>query len=149
MARKAIRWTGTRRGRYYFPLARHVHTTVLEVHSPMLDQTCIFCRIIRGEIPAAKVYEDEATIVFRDIAPKAPVHLLAVPKEHYAGIHSIPTDKMRIMVRLSSAVKKVVLQEKLDARGYRLIVNSGEQAGQAVPHLHVHILSGGPMQWPA
>jgi histidine triad (HIT) family protein len=114
----------------------------------MLDHTCIFCKIIRGEIPAATVYQDETTIVFRDIAPKAPVHLLAVPKQHFAGIHLVPADAMHIMVTLGSAVKKVELQEKLDTLGYRLIVNSGEQAGQAVPHLHVHILSGGPMQWP-
>jgi histidine triad (HIT) family protein len=114
----------------------------------MLDQNCVFCRIIRGEIPATKVYEDDTCTVFRDIAPKAPLHLLAVPKEHYAAIHLIPADKMHLVVSLCAAIKKVIAQENLAQAGYRMVVNSGEQAGQEVPHLHVHLLSGGPMRWP-
>jgi histidine triad (HIT) family protein len=110
---------------------------------------CLFCRIVKGEIPAKKVYEDADTLVFADISPQAPVHLLAVPKQHYASIHEIPADKMDILAKLFAAVGAVAAQQELEAKGgYRLVINSGEHAGQAVPHIHVHILSGRPMAWP-
>ncbi|MBD3316333.1 MAG: HIT domain-containing protein [Chitinivibrionales bacterium] len=110
---------------------------------------CLFCKIVKGEIPAEKVYEDEHTIVINDIDPKAPIHLLAIPKDHYAAIHEIPSGQMETMDRVMNAVSTVVRERKFPEKGgYRLVVNAGENAGQAVPHIHVHILSGRLMQWP-
>jgi histidine triad (HIT) family protein len=109
---------------------------------------CIFCKIVSGQIPAAKVYEDENILVFKDVTPQAPVHLLAIPKDHYASVHDVPADKMHIMTDLFSAVNAVVNKLDLCKNGYRLVINSGAQAGQAVPHIHVHILAGRDMSWP-
>ena len=114
----------------------------------MLDQNCLFCKIIQGTIPAAKVYEDEYTIAFNDIAPRAPVHILVIPKTHHASIHEIPEGESEIVQQVFAAVCAVVKQEKLTGDGYRLVVNYGEQSGQAVPHLHVHVLGGRAMHWP-
>jgi len=115
----------------------------------MNDPNCLFCKMIRGEIPVKKAYEDEQALVFHDISPKAPVHLLAVPKQHFAGVHDVPAANAALFAGLFSAVGAVVRREKLDETGgYRLVVNSGENAGQAVAHIHVHILSGRTMAWP-
>jgi histidine triad (HIT) family protein len=111
-------------------------------------QDCLFCKIIAGQIPSSKVFEDEHTLIFKDISPKAPTHLLAIPKEHYATVQDIPIAKMGLMIDLFNAVGKIVKQLDLGAKGYRLVINSGEQAGQAVPHLHVHILAGRHLAWP-
>ena len=109
---------------------------------------CLFCKIIAGAIPCDKVYQDENTLIFKDINPKAPTHLLAIPKEHYATVQEIPSAKMGLMVNLFNAVSKIVTQLDLGADGYRLVINSGEQAGQAVPHLHIHVLAGRHLAWP-
>lgn len=106
---------------------------------------CIFCKIINNELPSKKVFEDENTLAFRDVTPKAPHHILVIPREHYAGIHEIPSEKMDIMDRVFSTVKQVVKQEKLTENGYRLIVNFGPDSNQIVPHIHVHILAGRKM----
>lgn len=106
---------------------------------------CIFCKIINNEIPSNKIFEDENTLAFKDIAPKAPHHILVIPHTHYAGIHEIPSNKMNIMEQIFSTVKKVVIQEKLLENGYRLIVNFGADSNQLVPHIHVHILAGKKM----
>jgi histidine triad (HIT) family protein len=109
---------------------------------------CIFCKIVGNQIPAKKIHEDEYTVAFNDLNPQAPVHILVIPKEHYSGIHEIPADKTDIVKRLFDAVTTVVKKNSLDVKGYRLIVNFGEKAGQSVPHIHVHILSGREMKWP-
>ncbi len=109
---------------------------------------CIFCKIIAGQIPASKIYEDEHTLIFKDISPKAPVHLLAIPKKHFEGIHDVPASEMSLMTELFAAIAKAVKQLQLAENGYRLVINSGEHAGQAVPHIHVHILSGRDLAWP-
>lgn len=114
----------------------------------MLDEKCLFCKIIRSEIPSQKVYEDDHALIFRDIGPKAPVHLLAIPKEHYAGVHEIPSDKLGILRDLYAAVSSAVRNEGLDAAGYRLVTNFGDAAGQSVQHIHIHILSGRDFTWP-
>jgi len=115
----------------------------------MLDPQCLFCKIIRGEIPAQKVYEDDTAVVFRDISPQAPVHLLAIPKAHYASVDDIPEEHMDLMTGLFRAVKDVVEKQNLKTQGgYRLVINKGESAGQAVPHIHIHILAGRRMSWP-
>jgi histidine triad (HIT) family protein len=109
---------------------------------------CLFCKIIKKEIPAPRVYEDEHAIVIKDINPQAPVHLLALPRKHYSGVHEVKAADEKIFGKLFLAVSKVVEQEQLAANGYRLVINFGEKAGQSVPHIHVHILSGRPMHWP-
>ena len=109
---------------------------------------CLFCGVVRREVPAEVVYEDSDTIVIRDIHPQAPVHLLAIPKAHYGAIHEVPPAEAGFFDRLFRAVAAVVEKERLAAYGYRLVVNSGRTSGQSVFHIHVHILSGRPMHWP-
>ena len=115
----------------------------------MPENDCLFCRIIAGEIPAEKVYENEGSLAFKDIHPQAPVHLLVIPKVHYAAVHEVPDDQMTIMADLYRTVSAVVREQNLAAKGgYRLVINAGPKAGQAVGHIHVHILSGRKLTWP-
>ncbi|MCX7726271.1 MAG: histidine triad nucleotide-binding protein [Chitinispirillaceae bacterium] len=109
---------------------------------------CIFCKIIKKEISVQPVYEDEYSIVIKDINPQAPSHLLAIPKAHYTAIHLIPESEDNLLYNLFKAIKKVVSEQGLDKKGYRLVINSGSTAGQSVDHLHVHILSGRQFHWP-
>ena len=102
---------------------------------------CIFCRIIKGEIPSTKVYEDENCYAFRDINPQAPVHILVVPKTHLASCAEIDESNAHIAGEVFTAISKIARQEGLDG-GYRVITNCGEDAGQTVRHLHYHILAG-------
>lgn len=107
----------------------------------MLDGKCIFCRIIDGEIPAAKVYEDEKFCVFRDVEPKAKVHLLAVPKTHFKLLSQIGESEAEILTHMLKKIPQIASDNGC-ADGYRLIVNQGDDAGQTVFHLHIHILGG-------
>jgi len=109
---------------------------------------CLFCGMVRRDVPAKVVYEDEAALVIRDINPQAPTHLLAIPKKHYGAIHEVPPSEAGYFDKLCRAVSAVLEQEKLTDYGYRLVVNSGRRSGQSVFHIHVHILSGRPMHWP-
>ena len=106
-------------------------------------QNCIFCRIVAGELPSKRVYEDEAVIAFHDIHPQAPVHVLVVPKEHVAALSDLEHDHHDMAGRLLLAVPRVAAEigEEL-AEGFRVIVNNGPAGGQTVPHLHLHILGG-------
>jgi histidine triad (HIT) family protein len=113
-----------------------------------MDSNCLFCKIINKQIPVSPVYEDANTIVIKDINPQAPVHLLALPRKHYSGVHEVNAADNKLFEQLFKSISKVVEQEKLANAGYRLVVNYGEKAGQTVSHIHVHILSGRPMQWP-
>lgn len=106
--------------------------------------SCIFCKIAKKEIPTEPVYEDEYTIAFNDLNPQAPVHVLVIPKEHYASLNEL--DNKEVMSALFSAVKNVV--KKLGISEYRTVINTGESAGQTVFHLHIHILAGRPLKWP-
>ncbi len=110
---------------------------------------CLFCKIIENKIPAQKVYEDDSSIVIKDINPQAPVHYLAIPKKHYVSVHLVPPAEMDLLSKLFHAINQVVKSESLESRGgYRLVINSGENSGQAVAHIHVHILAGRKMDWP-
>lgn len=109
---------------------------------------CLFCKMANNLIPVTKVYEDDQVIVINDINPQAPHHLLAIPRRHYSAIHEVPSGELGLFQALSGAVQKVVTEKGLSAKGYRLVINSGESAGQTVPHIHVHILSGRDMHWP-
>ena len=103
---------------------------------------CLFCKIIRGEIPSTKVWEDEKTYAFRDINPQAPVHILVIPKEHIASIDEVRTENVEAASACLLAIPKIAAQEGLLPGGYRVVSNCGPDAGQTVPHLHFHILAG-------
>ncbi|MBQ2895340.1 MAG: histidine triad nucleotide-binding protein [Oscillospiraceae bacterium] len=102
---------------------------------------CLFCKIIAGDIPSAKVYEDEYVYAFRDIAPQAPTHILVVPKAHIASVAELTAENSVHAARCLEAVARIAESEGL-AGGYRVISNCGADAGQTVHHLHFHILGG-------
>lgn len=105
---------------------------------------CLFCKIIAGEIPSNKVYEDEHVFAFRDINPQAPVHILVVPREHIRCAADITEENSVLVSQCFEAIAKIARQENLND-GFRVINNCGEAAGQTVPHLHFHILAGKPL----
>ncbi len=107
-------------------------------------ENCLFCKIIRGEIPSGKVYEDENVYAFRDINPQAPVHVLVVPKKHFVSLSDIQSASDGELAACLRAVRLIAEQEKLE-NGYRLVSNCGPDACQSVPHLHFHILGGRQM----
>lgn len=105
-----------------------------------MDEKCIFCKIIRKELPSNIVYENEKVIAFPDINPKTPVHILIVPKEHIANINEVKDTA--IFSDLFQAVKDIAEKEGIREQGYRIIVNTGKNGGQLVDHLHMHLLGG-------
>ena len=105
---------------------------------------CLFCKIIAGEIPSAKVYEDDMIYAFRDIAPQTPVHILFVPKKHIASADGITSENSAYVARIFEVIPKIAAAEGL-TNGYRVITNCGEDACQSVKHLHFHLLGGTQM----
>ena len=107
---------------------------------------CLFCKFVSGEIPVNKVYEDDKMIIIRDINPQAKNHFLAIPKTHFKLLSEMTEDDAE---RLKRILKKIpTLEKELElTNGYRLVINQGDDAGQTVPHLHIHILSGQKMGW--
>jgi len=101
---------------------------------------CIFCKIVQGDIPCNKVYEDEHVLAFHDIDPKADTHILVIPKQHIVNLMSVEGDEWDTVSKLLKTVNDIAQKEKLE--GYRLITNNGEQGGQEVFHMHWHILAG-------
>ena len=102
---------------------------------------CLFCKIIAGEIPSNKVYEDETVYAFRDIAPQAPTHILVIPKEHISGCNGVTGDNSNLVAHIFEVIPRIAQAEGLTG-GYRVVSNCGPDAGQTVPHLHFHILGG-------
>ena len=102
---------------------------------------CLFCKIVAGQIPSTKVYEDELVLAFRDIAPQAPTHILVIPKEHIASVAEIGADNSGIVAHIFEVIAKIAKAEGLEG-GYRVVSNCGAHAGQTVHHLHFHILGG-------
>ena len=102
---------------------------------------CLFCKIIAGDIPSTKVYEDEKVLAFRDIAPQAPTHILVVPKAHIADCNGITAENAEVVAHIFSVIPQIAKAEGLE-NGYRVVSNCGEDAGQTVQHLHFHILGG-------
>ena len=102
---------------------------------------CLFCKIVAGEIPSNKVYEDELVLAFRDIAPQAPTHILVIPKAHIPSVAGITADNSGIVAHIFEVIAQVAAQEGLEG-GYRVVSNCGADAGQTVHHLHFHILGG-------
>ena len=109
---------------------------------------CLFCKMVEKIIPVDPVYEDEHIFVIKDINPQAPIHLLAIPKKHFPAIHMVEEDDQLLFTHLNAAIRQVLHSKKIADKGYRLVINSGETAGQSVDHIHVHILSGRRLSWP-
>jgi histidine triad (HIT) family protein len=107
---------------------------------------CIFCKIIKGEIPSTNVYQDEHVTAFRDINPAAPTHILIVPNKHIESVNFIIPDDEPLIGKLFAVAKQLAEKEGVSERGYRLVVNTGAEAGQTVFHLHMHLLGGRPMR---
>ncbi len=109
---------------------------------------CIFCKIIKGEIPSKKVFEDDLVYVFEDIQPTAPIHYLVIPKEHISKLDDINESNSAVIAHIYEVI--AMLAKKLDLKdGYRVVTNCGEQAGQSVFHIHFHLLAGRSFAWPA
>lgn len=102
---------------------------------------CLFCKIVAGDIPSTKVYEDEKVLAFRDIAPQAPTHILVIPKEHIPSVDGVNAENAELVSHIFTLIPQIARQEGLTG-GYRVVSNCGTDAGQTVPHLHFHILGG-------
>ena len=111
-----------------------------------MTDSCLFCRIVRREIPAKVIHEDEHTLAFRDIDPKAPTHVLVIPKVHVESLNEI--DDPALVGRLMLAAKQIAEAEGIAESGYRTVVNTGSNGGQTVFHIHVHLLGGRRLTWP-
>lgn len=109
---------------------------------------CLFCRIAAGEIPATVVHDDELTLAFRDLNPQAPTHVLVVPKAHHADIGALAAADPAALTALHRTAAAVAAAEGVDVSGWRLVFNTGADAGQSVAHVHGHVLGGRPLQWP-
>jgi histidine triad (HIT) family protein len=109
---------------------------------------CIFCKIIKGDIPSINVYRDEQVTAFRDINPAAPTHILIVPNKHIDSVNLLKVEDEALMGHLFIVAKQLAAQENTAESGYRLIVNTGAGAGQTVHHIHLHLLGGAPMKHP-
>ena len=105
-------------------------------------EDCIFCKIVKGEIPCQKVYEDEKVLAFNDINPLAPIHVLVVPKQHFDNVMEVSEDRLDVITDIFKAINKIVKQLGIEEKGFRVVTNCGQDAGQAVMHLHFHILAG-------
>lgn len=110
-------------------------------------EDCLFCRIVSGGIPSKKAYEDDKALAFYDIDPKAPVHVLIVPKKHIASLNAAGEEDFELVAYLLKIARQLAKELKLD-NGFRLVVNTGREGGQTVDHLHVHLLGGRFMGWP-
>lgn len=109
---------------------------------------CIFCKIAKREIQAMVVHETDEIMAFRDINPQAPVHVLVIPKKHYASVNDFTDADQGLIGKLALAAKNIARQEKLADRGYRLVWNCGVDGGQSVAHVHLHLLGGRALGWP-
>ena len=107
---------------------------------------CLFCSIVKGEIPSNKVYEDENLYAFYDIAPQAPTHFLVIPKAHIPSCGAVTSENSAVVAKCFEAIAKIT--KELGIEEFRVVSNCGEQAGQTVPHLHFHVLAGRDMTWP-
>ena len=110
---------------------------------------CLFCKIIAGEIPSTKIYEDEYMFVFSDINPTAPIHWLAIPKKHIARLSDITPENSAVIAHIYEVISKLANENEEFRNGFRVVTNCGESAGQSVFHLHFHVMSGRDFTWPA
>lgn len=112
------------------------------------DPNCLFCKILRGEIPSTKVAENDGAYAFRDLHPAMPVHVLVVPRTHIANASEIRPEHAGDLAAMHALAQAVATAEGLGDRGYRLVFNVGDDSGNTVPHLHLHVLGGRSMGWP-
>ena len=109
---------------------------------------CLFCKLIKGEIPCTKVYEDDKAFSFKDIAPGAPIHVLIVPKKHISSLNEITEEDSELISHIFIVIKKLAKELGVSESGYRVVSNCGEDGGQSVSHIHFHLLGGRTLQWP-
>jgi len=109
---------------------------------------CLFCAIVAGEIPATKVLETDLILAFRDINPQAPTHVLVIPKAHYPDVAALAAADAALLGEVINAARQVAADEDVTEAGYRVVFNTGAQAGQTVPHVHGHVLGGRAFTWP-
>lgn len=114
----------------------------------MLKQDCIFCRIVKKEIPAKVVYEDNKILAFEDLKPQAPVHVLVIPKHHIEKVSDLNDSNLHLVASLVMAAKDIARDRKIQDSGYRIVMNCNRDAGQEVLHLHLHLLGGRLFGWP-
>lgn len=114
----------------------------------MDTENCIFCKIIRKEIPADIIYEDEHILAFKDINPQAPIHILLIPKDHFATLNDLPGDKKEVISHIFSKARSIAADMGIKERGYRIVLNTEKESGQVVFHIHFHLLGGRRMTWP-
>jgi histidine triad (HIT) family protein len=112
------------------------------------DPNCLFCRIVAGSVPADKVHEDELVVCFRDIAPRAPTHILTIPRDHITSAADLTEEHGPMLGRLFAVIADLARSEGITESGYRLVSNVGRWGGQTVDHLHVHLLGGRAFEWP-
>ena len=108
---------------------------------------CLFCNIVKGQIPSEKVYEDNDVYAFKDVNPEAPVHILIIPKRHIKSVDELEETDKKLVGHIFLVAKKLAKENKLE-NGYRLVSNIGEEGGQSVKHLHFHLLGGRSFNWP-
>jgi histidine triad (HIT) family protein len=111
------------------------------------DENCIFCKIVDGKIPAQTVYTDSLCVAFRDINPQSPVHLLVIPRKHFASLLEAEEPDKQLIGHLHKVAAELARENSI-TDGFRVVINNGEAAGQTVSHLHLHVLGGRPMHWP-
>jgi histidine triad (HIT) family protein len=114
---------------------------------PDYDANCIFCKIARHEVPSNLVHDAEGIVAFRDLNPQAPTHILVIPDRHFPSLNEASAES-GLLGKLLAVAQLVAVQEELDQRGYRVVINTGADAGQSVGHLHIHLLGGRQLGWP-
>jgi len=113
-----------------------------------MGDDCIFCKIAEGAIPVKKAYDGKDITAFYDIAPQAPVHILIIPKKHVASLSGVDADQANLLGQMLLSAEEIAGRLKLKERGYRVVINTGPDAGQAIEHLHMHLLAGRKLMWP-
>jgi len=111
-------------------------------------ESCLFCKIVDKKIPAKVVMEDARILAFEDINPKAPIHILLIPKEHFASLNEVPAEKKGILAYILLKAREIAKAKGIDLRGYRIVLNTAPESGQEVFHIHFHLLGGRKMTWP-
>ena len=111
-------------------------------------ENCIFCRIVKKEIPSKIVYEDNNIIVIEDINAQAPIHILVIPKKHIQNIQFITEEDTSLIYKIYKVINHLVKDKKISDSGFRIVINTNDDGGQTVPHLHFHVLGGRTMTWP-
>ena len=114
----------------------------------MTDESCLFCKIVAGDIPSDQVHEDDLVLAFNDIDPQAPVHQLVIPKAHIGSSAELTEEHGTLLGRLFSVTAELAVRAGVDGSGYRVVTNVGADGGQSVDHLHLHLLGGRAMAWP-